>query len=172
MTDVLITGNLVVQGNYNGFPSSAESGILRDVKASGTGGGASITGYNDRTINSVIDPSNIVTLDSGNVLFNFDQVGTYLIDATAVHYNGNRGKLVLTDSANTIQIIGGCSFGTSDTYLNVVNTRLYGLLTVPNTSDQYKLRHHIQIGVATNGLGVATSSGEDEVYTQLIAIKL
>lgn len=169
MTNVLVTGDLTIQNTSTGFPNQSKVAILRDVKSSGTGAGTPVSGIQDRTLNTVLDPYNIVTLDAGNVLFNFDELGTYLVQGSCTVYHGLRNRIFFTDSSNNILIYGSSTYGTPAAPDGVMKLRFSGIITVTSTSDQYKIRHYIQ---TPGGLGVPNSSGEDEVYVQCVVMKL
>lgn len=174
MTNVLITGDLRVEGASE-VPSQLKCAILKDEKSSSSNGGASIAGDQDRTLNTLKDPYNLITLDAGNVLFSFNETGTYIIKASAPAYISGRHKCFLTDSTNTVVLTGSSQYQSihMDARYNLMTlSTLSGILTVSSTATQYKLRHYIETARIAYGLGYRTNSGQNNVYSQLIVIKI
>lgn len=142
---------------------------IKDVKTSGTSGGASASaGYQDRTLNTLDDPTGIVTSLASNV-FTLP-AGSYFIEAkaparaaaghTAFVYN-------VTDAANAI--IGGAHF--QDAYTLADYATVEGIVTI-TSSKSFKIRHYTDNSNA-NGLGFPGSiAGVSEVYTQVKITKI
>lgn len=174
MTNVLATNDLTLLGTQNfSISPNLKVAFLKDVKSTGTDGGSSAAGFQDRTLNTLEDPDSLLTLDAGNVLFSFNSLGTYLIYAKAPAYRTVQSKLFFTDSSNNIQIIGNS--GRSDNNTTgwcQGDSFVTGFITITNTSTQYKLRHYTGRVQSNNGLGIASFSGEDEIYSLLRVIKL
>ena len=178
MTDVLVTGNLTVEGivtGGGGGSTSIKCAVLSDQKPSGTSGGATVVGFQDRTLNTLDDPNNLITLDAGNVLFQFNETGTYYIEAYAEAVMADEHKMILTDSSNMALLIGTSTF--SDRIVpqrtrDAAMSSIQDLLTVTSTSQQYKIRHYVKYNDA-NGFGVPLSvSGINELYAYVAIIKI
>ena len=143
---------------FGGLPPVA---FLTDQKPSGTGGGAAVSGWQKRTLNTKVDADNIVTLNNNNFTL---KAGTYDIDwsAPANSVGSHKTKLTNITAGNTTQAIGSSeycqpSFGAA--------TRSFGSTRVTITSNTtYKIEHYCG---AVAALGVAAGTGEPEVYTQV-----
>lgn len=171
MTDVLITGDLTILGNHNLNVANIECVVLRDQKASGASPGTSVTGLQDRYLTTTIDPFNLVTLDAGNVLFSFNNTGTYIISAGCPAEQQGNSQAYLTYSNNTIVIVGTTELsGTGAGSLVQSDCRVEGILDVSSTSQQYKLRQYALS--AGTGLGVVMNDGNDELYSQMTIFKI
>lgn len=143
--------------------------IFRDEKTSGTAGGTSTAGTTAaRTLNTThVNTITGCSLASNQITLT---AGTYRIHATAPAFICDKHKLRwynVTDASYSIE--GTSSY--SDASTNVVQTdaNLVGRFTIAGTK-VFELRHYIQSGRATNGLGVTIGQGT-EVYAQVEIIK-
>lgn len=170
MTDVLITGDLTVNGTVN---VNAKCAFISDQKSSGTSAGTASTGYADRTLNTLEDPYGLITLDAGNVLFSFNETGRYYIQAMVPSYATDRHRATLNLSDNTLITVGTGSYARSGGVKTCTNfSRVEYILTVTSTSDQYKIRQYHQTSRTSTGLGFACSTGSNEIYSSVLIIKL
>lgn len=168
--NIVVTGNITLQGNYTG-PTRTKVAILQDVQPSGTNGGSSIAGIQDRTLNTKIDPENIITLDSGNVLFSFNETGNYYMEILTQQYKILSSQTYLTYGNNTVIDVGSSDYvGGQLNYMG--ESVLHSILQVSNTGTTYKVRQYTQNARGTLGFGVASNYGVDEVYTTVTVIKL
>lgn len=173
MTNVLITGDLTLVGSQNALTQTRSAAILSDVKSTGTdAGGSSATTTQDRTLNTLDDPDGLITLDGGNVLFSFNYTGTYLLQGKVPGYKCGTSKMFITDSSNSVQLLGISTNEIHSTVNVQINSHLSGILTVTSTSTQYKVRQYTSATEATDGLGHSSGSGTNEIYTVLRIIKL
>lgn len=143
--------------------------LLRDEKASGTTGGASIAGVQTRTLNTV--SANTIagaSLSSNQITL---PAGTYRITASAPAANVNNHQAYLynvTDSAISMM-------GTSEQTTAIAATDWVATSSVVKgrivlaTSKVFELRHNTG-GVYSSGLGVAASTGT-EVYSWIEILK-
>lgn len=137
---------------------------VRDEKATGTAGGASVVGWQTRTLNTI--KYNTI---SGASLAN-NQItlptGIYYIRATAPSYQTVRSALAVYNATNTSYIFRGqCSYSYT-TSTAVAVSLCNGTFSI-STQSVIEIRHYIQTAVASNGLGVQTSDGLEEVYTEV-----
>ena len=140
--------------------------ILVDEKPSGTGGGASVVGWQDRTLNTIVsDEGNLVTL-ANNKEFTL-KAGTYLIEWSAPGYWTNTHRTKLTNVTNgTTQELGSSEYTSNEA--GFPQTRSFGSTRVKITTDTtYKIEHYINLATALNGLGVAGTTGDPEVFTEV-----
>ncbi len=138
---------------------------VNDTKAAGVEGGASTAGVTTRTLNTVV-VNNILgaSLASNQVTL---PAGTYWIEASVTQYIPNRGRAYIynvTDSA--LVMIGQSVYATIG-----AEPTVKGYMTIAS-SKVIQLRQYASTGQATNGLGVASPSGNPEIYSQLYIWKV
>jgi len=138
---------------------------VREEYTSGTAGpSGSTTTWNVRVLNT--EEYNTITgasLATNQITL---PAGTYRVHAHAGYHDGDRQKLALynvTDAAN--EVLGTAAIS-NNSDLSMSHTTLFGQFTIAAEKD-FELRHYTQIA-KTNGLGVAVSSGEVEVYAEVI----
>lgn len=135
-----------------------------DQKTSGTHGGASSAGIQDRTINTV-NVNNITgaSLSSNNITL---PVGTYYIKASAPAYacNGHSIYIYNNTSSSTISSLTGSSEYVASGEGISTRSKIEGLVTL-SASSSIKLQHYIETGSATFGLGRRSGSANPEVYS-------
>jgi len=147
-------------------------GYLKDVKSSGTAGGTFTSGsYQTRDLNtSEGDFSKFGSLASNQ--FTLDS-GVYDIEWTAPAacnggnaVSGHKSRLYnITDAAvvsiGSSEIVDGIS-GVA------VTNRSKGICSLTLTSPKtFEVQHRCTSTLATSGFGLATSFGDDEIYTQV-----
>jgi len=143
--------------------------VLEDVKAYNVEGGAAVSGWQDRTLNTeTLDPDNIVTLSSDEFTLG---AGTYFIEFSAPAYEVNRHIIQLynvTDSS--VEKNGRPMYANNSN--NVMNTS-EGIARVVLTGNKtFKIRHNCA-EAKNNGLGLNSNvSGVDSVYTRVIIYKV
>jgi len=143
--------------------------IFNETQASGTEGGTFTAGsYVKRVLNTTVKndiagcslASSVITLPAG----------TYQVFASANAFAVDRQKLKLrntTDSTDT-------QIGTSNQVqaANVtLSTIVQGLFTI-TASKNFEVQHRCETTRATDGLGRATSFGDDEVYCTITITKV
>ena len=136
---------------------------VRDEKASGTDAGTSSPGVNVRTLNTVVNntisgaslSSNIVTLPAG----------AYELVASAPAYSSTAyHKLALYNHSDSADILVGQQMRA----INAGSTMatLKGRFILSAAKD-VKLNHYFSAGLASTGLGMAASTGQAELYSEL-----
>ena len=137
---------------------------VQDQKTSGTNGGNSIAGVQTRNINTVLTneipgaslSSNQITLPAG----------TYEVDASAPAWGAAASQVYLYDATNTTTlVVGTTEFTSGGSPLAQTRSFVKGRFTLAGTAS-LMLRHYTG-SVNTNGLGVAASSGQGEVYSDV-----
>lgn len=139
---------------------------LSDVKASGTQGGTATSGsYQTRTLNTLSDPTGIVTSLASNQ-FTLS-AGTYYIEASAPHYGLNsQHRTKIRNVTDSIDAILGSNEYPSNSASVGVQTRSIVVGTIEITSSKvFELQHRVGITQATNGFGVSCAFGDNEVYS-------
>lgn len=161
-------------GFWQPLPGSGSSGgggellHARDERASGSSGGSSTAGaWTTRTINTVKTneitgaslASDLITLPAG----------TYEADITGAFYSANRCKHRLWNATAAATLLSGRSdYGGGGVGQSA---RIVGRFTLASTSD-VRLDYYVEAGTGTIGLGVPSSSGEVEVYADLLIRKV
>jgi hypothetical protein len=139
---------------------------LSDVKASGVGGGTATAGaYQTRTLNTLSDPTGIVTSLASNQ-FTLP-AGEYYVEAFAPAYSTGLNKFKIrniTDSTDAI--IGPSQFnpGISSTDRASCGGTLRGVIVL-SSSKIFELQHRVSLTVATTGFGFDAGFGDSEVYS-------
>lgn len=138
--------------------------IVQDEKSSGTDGGTSVTGWNDRVLNTV--KKNTIfnsSLTSNRVTL---PVGKYNTNGTAVAYAGNNSNQTAiynaTDAA--YEQLGTTQYASSYS----TNSTVKGSFEITSTAKAIGLRQWMQVGVSANGLGQKKTGGSvNEVYARM-----
>ena len=145
-----------------GSAFSTEVCILKDVKADGVhGGSATSSTWTTRTLNTLQGDCGFLTLSSNQITLS---VGKYIIDASAPAGNVDRHRIALYDVTNSsYDITGSVEYAPAGYYVNT-RSHLHAVKDIV-TQTIFDIRHFTLTGYATLGLGVASSSGLDEVYT-------
>jgi hypothetical protein len=138
----------------------------QDQKATTTAGGSSSAGWQTRTINTeVFDADGIASLSSNAIT---PIAGTYLLIASAPAFASNRHRIALHDGSSYIAY-GNANYAVAST---VQTSALLNHVFTANGSTAYTIQHYCQSAQATNGLGVNTSDGSTEIYTDVLLIRI
>lgn len=138
---------------------------LKEIQTSGTEGGTFTAGsYITRTLNTVEGDSEIVSLSSNQFTLG---AGTYNIEAYAPCFGIDAMKAKIRNITDASDELIGMSLQAAGDDVGTVMGRIE--LT---TSKTFELQHRCQSTRATNGLGVATSFGDNEVYSVIKITKI
>lgn len=140
---------------------------IREEQTSGTSAGTSTSAtVHTRVLNTV--KTNTITgasLATNKITL---PAGTYLVKARAPAYSSNANnahKAYLYNTDDTADVLVGSNAVTY--YLGIQNDAFVaGRFTLAAEKD-IELRHYITTGTVTYGLGVATSTGQVEVYAEI-----
>ena len=141
---------------------------LTDSKALGTNGGASVlTTWTTRTLNTVhSDPYGLITILSGNEFT--VEAGEYQIRVISPYHSTEVTRTRLYDVTNGV-VIG---YSVSTYVFNQTYVYLYQTERIePHKTNTYRIEYYCGKAVA-DGLGIATSIGDAELYTVLDVINL
>lgn len=133
---------------------------VRDAKASGTAGGTSTSGsWLTRTLNAKDDPGGLSALESNQMTFS---PGRYYVRGfTALHASGqSMGRLY--DVTRGVTLLPGTSEYGGGGY--EVKSVVRGIVTMVGGT-RVEFQYRVGAGKATDGLGLAVSSGVDEVFS-------
>jgi len=142
---------------------------VRDEKTSGTHGGTFTKDIQQtRTLNTVLtNQISGAALSSNQITL---PAGTYFIDATSPGDQVDNHKARLYDITNSATLIVGTSEDTSSTQ-GTTRSMVKGFITLVG-STVTELQHFCQTTHNTEGFGAATSSGDVEVYAEIIIRKM
>lgn len=137
---------------------------ISDVKSNGTAGGTATSGsYATRTLNTLDDPTGIVTSLASNQ-FTLP-AGEYYIEANAPGYFASNIKIKLrniTDS--TDQIIGSSEYSGNNAVYPQTRSFLSGKVVI-SSAKTFEIQQRVSLTSAGSGLGVAVSFSDNEVFT-------
>jgi len=136
---------------------------LSDVKAAATDGGTSVaTTWTTRVLNTLVDPTGIVTSLASNQFIL--PVGTFEIEFSSPFYNGGNAKARIrniTDS--TTSLVGDGGFSNTNGSTKSIGR---GQITV-NSPKTFEIQYYCSTAQATSGLGGAVGGSEVETYSQV-----
>lgn len=162
------SGYLVINASKSpvlcGVPAlQIRTATIKDIKASGTGGGTATAGaYQTRTLNTIDDPTGIVTSLTGNQ-FTLP-AGEYYIEAKSNGAAVAQHKIKIRNiSDNSDSIVGISAFTASATTYTTLAT-LVGKITISSTK-VFELQHRVGSTKSSDGFGVASSFGDSEVHS-------
>jgi hypothetical protein len=137
---------------------------LSDVKASGTAGGSSVAGTQTRTLNTIVDSTGIVTsLVSNQFILS---AGTYYVEASTPGYKCNRHKCRIRNITDTTTPLLGTSEYCESTDNTGNRSFLFGEIVI-TSAKTFELQEYTEAAQASNGQGLPSSTGENEVYAQV-----
>ena len=161
---------LGVDANGNLMAAKRSFAKLTQEHATTVGGGSTVaTTWNKRTLNTEVDPDSIVTLEVDNT-FTLT-TGRYRVWGSSVVISPNRARARIynvTDASTAI--LGDSSYGNPPS-APAVKSFVVGIITVVGTKN-FRFEHYTEQAFAAQGMGVASSDGEPEVYAQLEIEKL
>ena len=142
---------------------------LQDQKATGVDGGASVANtWTTRVLNAIhSDPYGIITSLSNN-LFTVE-AGEYQIRVISPFHNTHGTRTRIWDVTNNVLV----GYSVSTYVYNQTNVYLYQTERIqPHKTTTYRLDYYTQHANNTDGLGVATNTGDIEIYTVLDVVDL
>jgi hypothetical protein len=149
--------------------SSSSICFIKDVKTSGTSGGAFSSGvWQTRTLNTVEGNASLVTLASNQFVL---QPGTYMIVANVPAYSVDLHKARLRNITDGTDILLGTSCYASNTGGAENASVIEGVFTI-TSAKTFEIQHRCSTSQSPNGFGSGTSFGVSEVYTQIQITKL
>lgn len=142
---------------------------VQDKRASGTSGGPSIVGIQQRELNTEVTNTLGATLASNNLTL---EAGRYYCEASAPANQNNGHQIVVAKSDNTILLRGSSLYGVNTVAGNTESVAK-GVFFLDSTTDVI-IRHYISVARSTDGLGRPSSNGSgfEEVYTNFLVWKI
>lgn len=140
--------------------------LLQDQRTSGTNGGnLTASTWNTRTLQTEIaDDDSIVSLPGSNKIRL--QAGRYFVRAWAEAHLCGRHKLRLRNTDDSTTVGNGKSSYANNSQSDGSHSEVATVFTITAQKD-FELQHYVENTSATFGQGVATSSGEVEVYANV-----
>ena len=142
---------------------------VADYKPSGTSGGSSVSGFQERTLNTILTntlpaatlSNNRVTLDAG----------TYVSYASAPARRADQHRIIVENDNGSIQLLGSSEWASDNDSGQTASVVSFKEFTITRR-DTFKLSHYIVNGNPDDGLGIATPDSRSNVYAQLIFWKV
>ncbi|MBD2202758.1 hypothetical protein H6G33_17925 [Calothrix sp. FACHB-1219] len=154
---------------FNNSISSNKIIHLVDSRPSGTNGGGTASGWNDRVINSIRkDDTGLVTLSNNQFVL---PAGNYSISAVASFYKSYETKLRLFNNTDSSTLLVGLNsyIGNLDSGLIALLDGVFEITANQSLSIQYRANN---TNMATIGVGAAAGFGVEEIYLSASLQKL
>lgn len=163
-------------GDSGGVVTVYRYAVMTDNKPSGTQGGAAVSAvWTPRNLNTLVDPSSLIQNPAsftGTGGTNTDFIlpaGRYYIRGFSPHYMANRYAKVrlynVTDAA--VVFYGSNVYNNNGTDKATIET-IFTLAAQKTIQMQY----YYNASVNNDDLGIQFAAGGDEVYSQLVIIKI
>ena len=157
--EVLTASSL--NANFSFAAASVATAIFNETQANGTQGGSSTSGsYIKRTLNTTV-VNDIVGCSIASSVITLP-AGTYNVSAFSTFYAGTNCSIKLRNTTDSTDAILGQSSQNGGNFVS--NIPLLGTFTSIASKD-YELQYQVALSSATFGLGIATSFGNDEIYS-------
>jgi hypothetical protein len=166
-----VAGNVLEASQLNGVVDNfADIAIFNESQASGTNGGTFTSGsYTKRVLNTTVVnnitgcsiASSVITLPAGTF-----QV---LASAPATTVDKHKIRIQNTTAATTLAIGGSAFTPAGSTIVTVSQVQATFVLSVSSTIE---LQHRCLTTKATDGLGVNTSFGDNEIFSQITIARI
>lgn len=136
-----------------------------DEKSAGTDGGTSTSGsFQTRVLNTIkTNTISGASLSSNQITL---PTGTYYVEATAPAFDVDRHKCKIRNVSDSTDILIGSSEFVGNAGSHQTITTVSGIFTLA-ASKTIELQHRGQTTVMTIGLGVASSLGVVEIYSDI-----
>jgi hypothetical protein len=138
---------------------------IQDQKAANTQGGTATSGsFQTRTLNTVL--TNTITdasLATNQITL---PAGTYWIEAECPAYTVSTHKAILYNVTGAENTLIGSSVTASSSYFGYTQAFVKGRFTIAGNT-VFEIRHRVNETRTTNGFGVASNFGVNEVYTDV-----
>jgi hypothetical protein len=142
-----------------------------DQKVAGTPAGTSVSGLNTRTLNTVLVGEIVgASLTAGSDVTL--PVGVYYVQGRCPAFVSDRHRAHLLNVTDASLAINGGSSYAPAAASSQTDSIINGRLTVAGAAKTFRIRHQFAGGQPSNGLGVNSSDGSPEVYSELMIWKL
>lgn len=154
-----------------GVINAGQVAYIREEQTSGTAGGGFTSGsYVTRTLNTLTTGGTGITLASNQFVV---PSGTWKIDgvAPAFYVGQHRAKLRNITASSDVLLGSSAHAGVSATDGAATVSIIKGVFTI-NTATTFEIQHRCNTTRATNGMGVAATFGDSEIYTQVTLTRI
>ncbi len=165
-----LTGGVVyVWGRAAVSGGGGETALYQDQRASGTDGGAATSGsWLTRTLNTEVRDEIGISLASNQLTV---PAGTYDIDCHTMFQGCDRTRTKIRNITDSTDLLFSDSLNLSFANGGGGSTRIYGRITLA-TAKVLELQYRVQTTKTVNGLGVAASFGDIEIFASLLIQKV
>ena len=154
-----------LNSNFSYLDNGTQVASFAEYQASGTQGGASVTGsFIKRTLNTTI--TNTIsgcTLTSSVIAL---PAGTYSVTAFSAFFATTNTQIILRNTTDSTTAITGPNIFNQVAGQGSATATLTGTFTITGTKN-FELQYRCNTATATNGLGTAVSFGTSECYSQI-----
>jgi hypothetical protein len=166
-----VSGAVLTAAQLNGVVDNFQDiAIFNETQASGTAGGTFTSGsYIKRTLNTTV-VNNITGCSIASSVITLP-AGSYQVMANCPAGSVNEHKIRIQDTtATTTLAIGGSQYAVaSDNVWNNSEVQTFFTLSVSSTIE---LQHRCGTTKNSNGLGIQTSFGDDEIFSQITIVRV
>jgi hypothetical protein len=141
---------------------------VADYKSSGTAGGSSVFGFQERNLNTILTNTLNATLSQNEVTLD---AGTYIVYASAPCFQGKNHRISVKNGDGSIILLGTTEYNDATYPTQTSSVVAFEDFTITQ-QDTFKINHFITSGKSNDGLGVALLDNRSEVYAQLIFWKV
>jgi hypothetical protein len=148
-----------------------ETALVQHSPTSGTDGGTATSGsYQTRTLDTLVNPHAVtwISLASNQVTLS---AGTYNVSgfASAYRIDNHTAQLYnVTDAAT--QVLGMTATNNSSDF-TATSSQIFGTFTITGTK-VFEVRHRVQTTKASNGYGLSSGFGHNELYVNVMFTKM
>jgi hypothetical protein len=168
--EVLTAASLNDNFNYAvTVPAAPDTAIFNETQSAATAGGTSTaTTWTKRTLNTTV-VNNITGCSIASSVITL-LAGTYLIEAYAPFYASQGLKIKLRNTTDsTDDILGQNAYINSGVYAG--QAFLTGIVTIA-ASKNFELQYWVEVGQASQGLGITNNSSTSSVYSIIKIVKV
>jgi hypothetical protein len=136
---------------------------LSDVKAANTAGGSSTSGsWQTRTLNTLVDPTGIVTSLASNQFVL--PAGTYYIEAITPAGASSQHKCKIYNVTDATDALLGTSAQIVSSSASSTDSTVKGHITI-SSAKTFELQHRVGVSTGTSGYGYPSNFGVNEIYS-------
>jgi hypothetical protein len=166
--DVLEAAQL--NDNFSYLDAGTEVASFAEYQASGTQGGASVTGsFIKRTLNTTI--TNTITgctLTSSVIAL---PAGTYAVTASVAFFATRNTQIILRNTTDSTTTIFGTNIFNQVAGQGAASATLTGTFTIAATKN-FEVQYRCAEATAVNGLGTSMAFGSTECYALITIIRI
>jgi len=167
--DLYCDGTIIISAGINSFDTTGLLSTdnllhIQDQKPSGTNGGSSSAGDNTRDLNTIL----VNNISGSSLLANQFTLssGTYWVEGLSVGRRSDRHRNFIYNVSDSATELIGINSEAENAQSSSTTAMVSGLITIAS-SKTFELRHRIFTAVSTSGLGLALTTGDVEVYSDV-----